>query len=248
METAVERLSKASASEGLLVSLYVPCGKMGAALGMLDREVVLSGNIRSRVTRLRVQSALRFVENEVRSAACGPNGVAFFGTAEGCETLVASEPILGFVYRCERTFYLDPLRAMLLPKEVSALLVLDRGEATLGWTDGRRIVELRSLESWLMPKHSKGGMSQARYARLTQKSVEEFFTKVGAAANEAFLPMLPRLARVVVGGPSLAKGEFVAGDYLDYRLRDLRVADLPSTGYTGEQGLRELCARVGLMK
>jgi peptide chain release factor subunit 1 len=202
------------------------------------------------VTRRTVEAALNDATRAVNAlpADAASNGFALFASGDGAPCLlVPPEPLTGFVYRCEKTFFLAPLDEMLVPRSVVGLIVLDRGEATFGWTDGRRIVLLRNIESYIMPKHKKGGMSQARYARMTQQTVEAFFTKVGEEANATFLPLLGRMERLVVGGPALTKGEFMEGDYLDYRLRDRLEKQTVSTGYTDEQGLKELCVRAGLV-
>ena len=250
VEEWVETLSAEKAEEGLLVSLYVPPAEKERAIRMVAVELKLSDNIRDRVTRQLVAAALK----DVIRAMTYPlgheamlNGFAIFADGKGIARLVAPPmPIMGFVYRCERTYYLTPLTQMLVPRSVVGLIVLDRGEATFGWTDCRRIVELHNMESYVMGKHHMGGMSQARYARLIEQQVVAFFTKVGEEAAAVFLPLLGSLESIVVGGPALTKAAFVEGDYLDYRLKGLLSTTLYSTGYTGEQGLKELCARAGL--
>lgn len=235
----------------MLISLYIPPADLDRARKFVAAETIQSTNIRNRVVRRQVAAALYEVARVLAvpwGGLTATNGVALFADGNGApRVVVPPEPLTGFIYRCEKQFYLEPLREILVPRSVVGLIVLDRGEATFGWTDGRRIVMLRNLESYIMGKHHKGGMSQARYARMTQHQVEEFFTKIGSAAGVTFLPLLARLDRILIGGPALTKGEFMEGDYLDYRLRQKLAPATYSTGYTDEQGLKELCVRSGLV-
>jgi peptide chain release factor subunit 1 len=247
----VDTLSAEKAEEGLLVSLYVPPAEKERAMRMVASELTLASNIRNRVVRQLVSSSLKDVLRTMTyplGHRAVLNGFAVFANGVGVARLVAPpEPILGFEYRCEKTYYLTPFLEMLVPRHVTALVVMERGAATLGWTDGRRIVMLLNIESYITGKHSKGGMSVNRWARQIQEETEAFYAKVGEKANAIFMPMLDRIERLVVGGPALTKGKFVEGDYLDYRLRDKLDPSLHSTGYVEEQGLRELCARAGLL-
>jgi peptide chain release factor subunit 1 len=252
LETFLKWASIQKAEEGLLLTLYVPPTDIERARTFLRSEQIEAGNIRDRVTRKMVSDALYDAQRALlyplglRGRA---NGVVVFADGSGASaSFEPPEPILGFLYKCERTYFLEPLEDMLVERHIIALVVLDRGEATLGWTDGRRIVLLRNLESYIMKKHHKGGMSQARYARMTQQQLEAFFTKIGEAVTETFLPMLDRVDAVYIGGPALTKDEFVRGDYFDYRIRAKIRPEFHSTGYTDEQGLRELCFRAGLVK
>lgn len=252
LETFLAVASPRKATEGLLLSLYVPAGETEAARTFVRSEQVEAANIRDRVTRKQVGDALKDAERALLyplGARGKANGVAIFADGLGATALFEPpEPVLGFVYKCEKTFYLEPLQEMLVERHITALVVLDRGEATLGWTDGRRVVLLRNIESYIMKKHHMGGMSQARYARMTQQQVEAFFTKVGESMTETFLPILGRIDTILIGGPALTKDEFVRGDYLDYRLKAKLRPEFYSTGYTDEQGLKELAVRAGLVK
>ncbi len=248
----VMRLREQKADEGLMLSLYVPPGDIESARAFVRSEQTQAANIRDRVTRKMVSDALFDAHRALMyrpGPECEANGVAVFADGSGNPTMFSPpEPILGFLYKCERTYFLEPLEDMLVERHLIGLVVLDRGVATLGWTDGRRIVMLREMESWIMGKHGKGGMSANRYARMTQHSLEEFFTKIGEAITATFLPMLDRVDAIYIGGPSLTKEEFVRRDYMDYRVKEKVVPVFHSTGYTSEQGLKELCVRAGLVE
>lgn len=54
-------------------------------------------------------------------------------------TIDPPEPITAFLYRCDTTFFTDPLDTMMVDKRYYGLLVIDRKEATIGILAGTRI-------------------------------------------------------------------------------------------------------------
>jgi len=95
------------------------------------------------------------------------------------------------------------------------------------------------VTSDIPPKHSAGGQSQRRFERIREERVHDFFKRLGIRVNEAFLPLLDELEGIIIGGPGDARERFEEGNYLDYRLKERVIANLPLS-YTEEQGLREL--------
>lgn len=130
---------------------------------------------------------------------------------------------------------------MLVSKEVFALIVMDRKECTIGWLKGKAVVEGPSFDSQVQSKTCKGGSSSNRYARIVEEQAHAFFKKVGEVASREFEGA--SLIGVCVGGPGSTKDEWLAGEFLDYRLREKL---LPSfdVGYTNEYGLHELARKV----
>jgi len=45
-------------------------------------------------------------------------------------------PITTFLYRCDSSFYLEPLMDMLLEREIYGLFLIDRRECTIGLLKG----------------------------------------------------------------------------------------------------------------
>jgi peptide chain release factor subunit 1 len=154
------------------------------------------------------------------------------------ELIEPPEPIMSFKYNCDSSFYLEPLKAMLVDKAVYGLIVIDRSEATLGYLRGKRIIPIKNVQSLVPSKHSRGGQSARRFERLIEQAAHEFFKKVATLANENFVGNR-ELRGILVGGPGATKEYFVEKDYLHHELRKL-IIDTFDTGYTNESGLREL--------
>ncbi len=80
--------------------------------------------------------------------------------------------------------------------------------------------------------------SAARFARIREGEVIEFFKRIAEAANKEFLG-LKNLKGILIGGPVPTKEEFFDGAYLNTELKR-KVLGLKDIGYTDDSGLHEL--------
>ncbi len=234
-----------------LVSLYVSPGRqISDVMSYLRNEYAQSSNIKSRTTRKNVMWAIESLMGRVRQyKAPPPNGVAFFvgSKAIGADktepvTFIVEppEPLNTYLYRCDSTFFLDPLLAMVHVPETWGLIVMDRAEATLGLLRGKRVEVLRNKQSLVPSKHGRGGQSAHRFERMIEHAAHEFFVKVAEMASELFLPQKDQLKGVLLGGPGATKEYFYKEGYLQYELQQKVVQPLFNTGYTDDYGLKEL--------
>ena len=252
--TFKRKLDEIAAARGRateLISLYVPPGKqLSDVMAYLRNEYAQSSNIKSRTTRKNVMWAIESLMGRVRQFKEPPkNGVAFFvgSKAVGADKSVPvtfivepPEPLNTYLYRCDSTFFLDPLLDMIHEPELWGLIVIDRAEVTLGFLRGKRIEALRNKQSQVPSKHGRGGQSQHRFERLIEHAAHDFFVRVGEIANELFLPKKDVLKGILVGGPGATKEFFVKEGFLHYELQQKVVQPLFDTGYTDEYGLKEL--------
>ena len=146
------------------------------------------------------------------------------------------------MYRCSSNFELDPLKQMLEEKFVYGLLVLDRREAYWGFLRGNRIEPMGGANSTVPGKTRKGGQSAARFGRLREIAIDEFYTKIGERSSAIFLAekdFFERFKGVLIGGPSPTKEEFEAGNFLHHEIQK-RIIGIFDVAYTNEDGLSEL--------
>jgi peptide chain release factor subunit 1 len=234
-----------------LVSLYVSPGKqISDVMSYLRNEYAQSSNIKSRTTRKNVMWAIESLMGRVRQFKEPPkNGVAFFvgSKAVGADksesvTFIVEppEPLNTYLYRCDSTFFLDPLLAMVHEPDVWGLIVMDRAEVTIGLLRGKRVETLRNRQSLVPSKHGRGGQSAHRFERLIEHAAHEFFVKVAEMSAELFLPRKETLKGILLGGPGATKEYFYKESYLQYELQQKVVQPLFDTGYTDEYGLKEL--------
>jgi peptide chain release factor subunit 1 len=131
---------------------------------------------------------------------------------------------------------------MLEEKYVYGLLVLDRREAYWGFLRGNRIEPVGGANSTVPGKTRKGGQSAARFGRLREIAIAEFYTKIGERASAIFLAekdFFERFKGLLIGGPSPTKEEFEAGNFLHHEIQK-RIIGIYDVAYTNEDGLSEL--------
>ncbi len=250
----LEEIAAARGRATELISLYVPPGKqISDAMAYLRNEYAQSSNIKSRTTRKNVMWAIDSLMGRVRQFKEPPtNGVAFFvgHKAVGADksdpvTFIVEppEPLNTYLYRCDSTFYLEPLLSMVHEPDLWGLMVMDRAEVTLGFLRGKRVEALRNRQSLVPSKHGRGGQSAHRFERLIEHAAHEFFVKCAEMAGEIFLPKKDQLKGILLGGPGATKEYFFKESYLHYELQQKVVQPLFDVGYTDEYGLRELVAK-----
>lgn len=249
LKRKLEELRATKGRHTELISLYIPpTRQISDVTAYLRNEYSQSQNIKSKTTMKNVLSAIESIMNRLKQFKKPPeNGLIFFVGhksvgADKTEMVVhviePPMPINIFLYRCDSSFYLEPLEEMLEEKEIYGLLLIDRRECTIGLLKGNRIELLKYLTSHVPGKHGRGGQSQRRFERLIELAAHEWFVKCGETASELFRE-IKDLKGIFVGGPGPTKQYFIEEGYLHYELKN-KVIELFDTGYTDEFGLREL--------
>ena len=246
---SLEEVSKLSGRGTELISLYIPpTRQISDVASYLRNEYSQSSNIKSASTRKNVQAAISSILSRLKNFKQSPeNGLVFFvgHRSVGADqtsmvqfVLEPPDPVQTFMYRCDSSFYVEPLHEMLEVKEKYGLIVIDRSEATVGMLNGKRIVPIKNLQSLVPSKHGRGGQSARRFERVIEVAAHEYYKKVADIVNEAFLEDKD-LKGIIVGGPGPTKDFFVKSEYLHHELQQ-KILEAFDTGYTDEYGLKEL--------
>jgi peptide chain release factor subunit 1 len=234
-----------------LITLYIPPDKpILDVKRYLKEEYIRSGKIDDPEERRQVQQAISSILSQLREYGDLPgNGIAvFYGAGsemsgtDRCTIIEPPEPLTLYLYRRGTNFELEPLKQMLDAKNVYGLLVLDLSEAWWGFLRGDQIKTAGKSTSGIPDKQRKGGQSSARFQRLREIAVNEFFSRVGNHASEAFLAekdFFLRFRGVLIGGPGMTKEDFFAGHFLHHEIQK-RVTGLFDIAKTDERGLAEL--------
>jgi len=246
----INELKKYRGRHTELVSVYIPAGyEIVKITQHLAEEQGTASNIKDKTTRINVQSALEKMIRHLRLYKNTPsNGLAAFSgnisSQEGKQDIKvwSVEPPLPInirLYRCDQTFVLEPLEAMMQINEVYGLIVMDNREATVGFLKGKMIQVIRDFTSSVPGKVKVGGFSQQRYARLREEAAHEFYKRIAEVANVEFAAIGKDLKGIIIGGPGPTKETFADGAYLhnDLKKKVLAVKDIT---YTDEHGLHEL--------
>ena len=234
-----------------LISLYIPHDKqISDVTSQLREESGQASNIKSRVTRQNVQSALESLLSRLRLIPKAPvNGVVIFCGAVDIganktelQTYIIEPPeaLISYKYHCDSTFLLTTLEEMLHDKKTYGLLVLDRREATIGLLRGKHIETRAHMTSNVPGKQRKGGQSAQRFQALRLIAINDFYNRIATAANNVFLEVDHKdFEGVLIGGPSPTKEEFERGEHLHHEIQK-KILGLFDVAYTDESGLTEL--------
>ncbi|MCQ2085386.1 MAG: peptide chain release factor aRF-1 [archaeon] len=237
-----------------LISVYVPFGRLiSDAMAYLRDEAGQAQNIKSKSTMKNVTGAIDSIMARLKTFdKVPPNGIVIFcgevpragdQTKMVQYTINPPEPIGAFLYRCDSSFFTEPLESMLIDKKYYGLLVMDRKEATIGLLSGPRIQVLKHFESMVPSKHHQGGQSSVRFERLIEIAAHEFYKKIADNCTTCFLDSLQDLEGIIIGGHSPTKDFFYNEQYLHHELQKKVIKPLIDTGYTDESGLKELVDR-----
>ncbi|MFH1107044.1 MAG: peptide chain release factor aRF-1 [Candidatus Micrarchaeota archaeon] len=230
-----------------LISVYITPGyAISDVTAKLRDEYGQASNIKSKTTQLNVQAALQKVMQYLKTLGHRPpeNGIAIFcgnlSESEGktdirLYSVVPPTPMQTQFYRCDSAFVTDPLEELMGQADGFGLVVMDGKEATVALLKGKTTKILKKLHTTAHQKVMKGGQSAARYDRLHTEGVEYYYKRIGEAM-ESYVGM-KNFKGVIVGGPGPAKEGFLRMKPFHHELKIIAIVD---TGYTDEQGLREL--------
>ncbi len=250
---ALEELMEKSGRGTELVSVYIPPDKqISDVTSHLRDEHGQAMNIKSKTTRINVQSALDSILSKLKYVRVGENGLVIFcgavekgGDRTDIETAIVEPPekVLSYIYHCDSSFFLEPLEEMVEDKEKYGLIVLDKREATIGILNGKVVDAMKHLTSSVPGKIRKGGQSASRFQRLREIAIEDFYNRIGKHASQILL-QIEDLRGILIGGPSPTKEEFIKGSYLHYELQNKILGEFDAA-YTDESGLHELVDKAG---
>lgn len=246
----IKQLEKVKAGATELVSLYIPPGSnINDVKTQLSSELSLSSNIKSKQTRKAVLSAIEKTLAELKKYQKTPDKglIIFCGDVEQNPGKLDTEifiienppsPVPVRLYRTEPRFVLDPLKQMITPTNVFALISIDKNDAAIALLEGSSTRIMAKLSSLIPGKFKAGGQSAARFSRVRDNLTRAWYEEVSLKANEVLLPV-KSLKGIIVGGPSLTKDSFLKEEKLSAELKKKVIAVI-DTGYAGEDGIKEL--------
>eukprot|EP01023_Acetabularia_acetabulum_P025178 TRINITY_DN24118_c0_g1_i3.p1 TRINITY_DN24118_c0_g1~~TRINITY_DN24118_c0_g1_i3.p1 ORF type:complete len:466 (+),score=80.13 TRINITY_DN24118_c0_g1_i3:85-1398(+) len=235
---------------GSMVSLIVPPKDQIALIQKkLTEEYGTASNIKSRVNRLSVLSAITSVQQKLKMYNKVPtNGLCIFTgeivTEEGKEKKLNIDfepfrPVTSSLYACENKFVVGPLEEILEAESTYGFIVMDGSQSLFGTVSGnhREIINKFSVD--LPKKHGRGGQSALRFARLRLEKRHNYVRKVAETAVQCFIQNdKPTVAGLVLAGAADFKNELHASDMFDPRLQNIVLA-VVDVSYGGENGFNQ---------
>lgn len=244
LKKEIEELSKIEGNGTEMVSLYIGEQKRISPIRQyINREIGVVDNIKSATTKKNITRALSSIIAILADIEeTSDNGLVIFAGIDKNDELIRRvieppRPVNAVMYRCDNRFHTEELMELFVDHDTYAFVVLDLSEATLGTLQGKSINHIMTISSLVPNKHSKGGQSSARFERLRNDSINEFFKKVGDRITEVFLNL--ELKGIIIAGPGCTKEDFVGQDkYIHHELKK-KIIGIVNCGYTGDYGLKE---------
>ena len=102
-----------------------------------------------------------------------------------------------------------PLRTLLHREPLMAVALLRLGSYSIGVFRGRRLLDAKTGARYVKGRHSAGGTSQGRFARVREKQIHYLYVKVCEVARQKLGPYEKQLERVFLGGERHTLSGFV---------------------------------------
>ncbi|KAI8470264.1 MAG: eukaryotic release factor 1 [Monoraphidium minutum] len=233
-----------------MISLIMPPKDQIARVNkMLGDEYGTASNIKSRVNRLSVLSAITSAQQRLKLyTRVPPNGLVLYTgtilTDEGKEKKVNIDfepfkPINTSLYLCDNKFHTEALAELLESDNRYGFIVMDGNGTLFGTLSGNTREILHKFTVDLPKKHGRGGQSALRFARLRMEKRHNYVRKVAELATQIFITNdRPNVAGLVLSGSADFKTELSQSDLFDPRLQAV-VLGVVDVSYGGENGLNQ---------
>ncbi|EDO41505.1 predicted protein [Nematostella vectensis] len=246
----IKSLEAARGNGTSMISLIIPPkDQISRVAKMLADEFGTASNIKSRVNRLSVLSAITSVQQRLKLySKVPPNGlVVYCGTIvtdDGKEKKVNIDfepfkPINTSLYLCDNKFHTEALNALLADDNKFGFIVMDGNGALFGTLCGNTRDVLHKFTVDLPKKHGRGGQSALRFARLRMEKRHNYVRKVAETAVQLFITNdKPNITGMILAGSADFKSELSQSDMFDQRLQ-AKVLKLVDVSYGGENGFNQ---------
>jgi peptide chain release factor subunit 1 len=247
----IKNLAAARGNGTSMISLIVPPGDQISRVNkMLSDEYGTASNIKSRVNRLSVLSAITSTQQRLKLySKCPKNGLVMYCgtviTEDGKERKVNIDfepfkPINTSLYLCDNKFHTEDLNELLMDDEAFGFIVMDGNGSLYGTVQGSNREILHKFSVDLPKKHGRGGQSALRFARLRLEKRHNYVRKVAELATQLFVTdgQRPNVQGLVLAGSADFKSELMRSDLFDPRLAKI-VIKMVDVSYGGEQGFNQ---------
>lgn len=246
----IKRLESARGNGTSMISLIIPPkDQISRQAKMLAEEFGTASNIKSRVNRLSVLSAITSTQQRLKLYnKVPPNGlVVYCGeiiTSEGKERKINIDfepfkPINTSLYLCDNKFHTEALSELLESDQKFGFIIMDGNGALFGTLSGntRDVVHKFSVD--LPKKHGRGGQSALRFARLREEKRHNYVRKVAELAVQNFITNdKVNVAGLILAGSADFKNDLNQSDMFDNRLQS-KVIKVVDVSYGGENGFNQ---------
>lgn len=246
----IKALESARGAGTSMISLVMPPkDQVSRVSKMLGDEYGTASNIKSRVNRLSVLSAITSTQQRLKLySKVPPNGlVVYCGTImtdDGKEKKVNIDfepfkPINTSLYLCDNKFHTEALNELLEADNRYGFIIMDGNGSLFGALSGNTREILHKFSVDLPKKHGRGGQSALRFARLRLERRHNYVTKVAEMATLMFITNdRPNVAGLILAGSADFKTVLSESERFDPRLQNV-VLGVVDVSYGGENGFNQ---------
>tara|TARA_R110002050_G_scaffold203629_1_gene338870 strand:+ start:694 stop:2004 length:1311 start_codon:yes stop_codon:yes gene_type:complete len=250
VKNLITRLESARGNGTSMISLIIrPGDQIAKVAKMLADEYGTASNIKSRVNRLSVLSAITSTQQRLKLySKTPPNGLVIYCgtiiTEEGKEKkemfdLEPFKPINTSLYLCDNKFHTEALKELLEADDKFGFIVMDGNGALFGSLSGNTRAVLHKFTVDLPKKHGRGGQSALRFARLRLEKRHNYVRKVAELATQFFISNdKPNISGLILAGSADFKNELSGSDMFDQRLQPI-ILKTVDVSYGGENGFNQ---------
>jgi peptide chain release factor subunit 1 len=233
-----------------MITLILPSGEQVSKVNQkLTDEMGAASNIKSRVNRLSVLSAISGAQIKLRTFnRTPPNGLVLFcgdsllPNGKEKKITIAFEPYKAIntsLYMCDNRFHTESLYSLLHSEEKYGYLIIDGNGSLFATLNGNVKTIVQQFTVDLPKKHGRGGQSAVRFARLRKESYQNYIRKVSEIATNVFITNdVPNIHGLIIAGSANFKNMLVESDLFDGRLKS-SIIKLFDVAYGGENGLNQ---------
>merc|ERR1719183_2577939 len=215
----IKSLEAARGNGTSMISLILPPkDQISRAAKMLADEFGTASNIKSRVNRLSVLSAITSTQQRLKLfTKVPPNGLVIY-----CGTILTDDnkekkvnidfepfkPINTSLYLCDNKFHTEALQELLESDDKFGFIIMDGNGSLYGTVAGNTREILHKFSVDLPKKHGRGGQSALRFARLRMEKRHNYTRKVAELAVQHFITNdKPNVSGLVLAGSADFKTE-----------------------------------------
>lgn len=246
----IKYLEAARGNGTSMISLVIPPkSQISMSQKKLTDEYGTASNIKSRVNRLSVLSAITSTQQKLKLYnTCPENGLVLYCgemvTEDGKVKKVTYDiepykPINTTLYLCDNKFHTEVLSELLEADDKFGFIVMD-GQGTLfGLLSGNTRTVLHKFTVDLPKKHGRGGQSAVRFARLREEKRHNYVRKVAECAVQNFITNdKVNVKGLVLAGSADFKTDLAKSDLFDPRFQD-KIVKIVDISYGGENGFNQ---------
>lgn len=233
-----------------MISLIIPSkGQISLTNRMLTEEYGTATNIKSRVNRLSVLSAITSAQQRLKLyKQTPPNGLVIFSgtitTDEGKEKKVNFDiepfkPMTRSLYKCDNKFHVKYLLDLLVIDDKYAFIIMDGNGCLYSILSGNNKEILHQFSVDLPKKHGRGGQSALRFARLRLEARHNYLKKVCEIANNLYLKdNKATVSGIFLAGSADFKNQMLECDAFSAVLKTIVIKSI-DISYGGLNGLNQ---------